>query len=143
MTDFAKTIDIAAPPSRVWAVMTDIEHWPDWTASVRNIQRLTPGPLAVGSRARIRQPKLAPALWEVTSLDPGRQFTWVTRAPGVFVTAHHRIEPAAGGSQVTLSVNYGGPLGTIVAWLTGGLNDRYLDLEATGLKRRSEQGSAR
>ena len=139
MTDFTRTIDIDAPPSRVWAIMTDIERWPDWTASVRSIQRLTPGPLAVGSRARIRQPKLAPALWQITSLEPERQFTWVTHGPGVFVTARHRIEPVADGSRVTLAVNYGGPLGTFVAWLTRGLNHRYLDLEATGLKRRSEQ----
>lgn len=143
MTDFTRTIDIDAAPSRVWAVMMDIEHWADWTASIRSIQRLTPGPFALGSRVRIRQPKLVTALWEVTSFEPERQFTWVTRSPGVFVTARHRIEPVGAGSRVTLAVNYGGPLGTIVAWLTRGVNHRYLDFEATGLKRRSEQSGGR
>jgi hypothetical protein len=41
---------------------------------------------------------------------------------------------------VTLSLHFGGPLGSMVGWLLRGLNNRYLSLEAAGLKRRSEQG---
>jgi hypothetical protein len=37
-----------------------------------------------------------------------------------------------------LSIAYAGSLGPVVAWLTLGINDRYLGLEAAGLKRRSE-----
>jgi hypothetical protein len=56
MTQFSITVEIPAPPDRVWAVMADIERWSDWTPTVTSIRRLDPGPLAVGSRARIRQP---------------------------------------------------------------------------------------
>lgn len=54
------------------------------------------------------------------------------------VTAHHRVAAAPGGSRVTLSIEYAGPMGWFVAWLTRGLNERYLKIEAEGLKRRSE-----
>jgi hypothetical protein len=74
---FSITADISAPPARVWAVMSDVEGWDDWTSTVRNVERLGRGPLALGSRVRIRRPKLPPAAWQVIALDQGRSFTCV------------------------------------------------------------------
>jgi len=54
---FTDSIDIQAPTEVVWAVWSDIERWPEWTASVARVERLDPGALAVGLRARIHQPK--------------------------------------------------------------------------------------
>ncbi len=141
MTHFSITVDIHAPPDQVWVVMSDVERWPGWTPTVTSIQRVDRGPLAVGSRAHIRQPKLPPAVWQVTELDEGKGFTWVTRSPGVRVTARHWVEADGGGSRATLSIQYAGVLGPLVARLTRGLNERYLALEARGLRQRSE-GSA-
>ncbi len=138
MKQFSITAGINAAPERVFSVMTDIERWPEWTASVTRIEKLDPGLLRVGSRARITQPKLRPSVWQVIAIDEGRGFTWVTRAPGVLVTAHHFIEPTSAGCRVTLSIDYSGLLGALVARLTRTLNDRYLALEAKGLKERSE-----
>jgi uncharacterized protein YndB with AHSA1/START domain len=140
--DFNITVDIEAPPQRVWAVMSDIERWPEWTPTVRSVQRLDSGPLAPGRRARIHQPKLPPADWQVTALQEGSSFTWVTHSPGVTVTARHGVEGIEGGSRATLSIQFGGVLGPLVGWLTRGLNGRYLSLEAAGLKRRSEETSS-
>jgi len=65
--DFAISVDIAAPPPVVWAVMRDVERWPEWTTTVTRIERLDSGPLTVGSRLRIRQPKLLPADWWIAA----------------------------------------------------------------------------
>ena len=141
MKTFSKTIDIQAPPQRVWAVLSDIEGWPEWTASVKSVERFDSGPLVVGTRARLRQPKLRPAIWRITQVDKGTSFTWVTRSPGLLATGRHRVEPMKKGSasRVTLVVEFTGFLAPLVAWLTRSLNTRYLELEAAGLKRRSEQ----
>jgi uncharacterized protein YndB with AHSA1/START domain len=139
MTEFGTAVEISAPPERVWAVMSDIERWPEWTASVTRIERLDPGPLAVGHRVRIRQPRLLPAVWRVTELEPGRGFTWITRSPGVRATGYHRVEPAGRGSRAHLTLRFDGILARPIARLTGELTNRYLDLEARGLKQRSEQ----
>ena len=139
MTHFSITIDIHAPPDRVWAVMRDIERWPEWTASVTSVTPLDGGPLAIGARARIRQPRLLPAVWRVTSLQDGSSFAWETRSPGVCVTARHWVEPAPGGSRATLALEFSGLFGPLVARLTRDLNQRYLALEASGLKQRSER----
>src|SRR4051812_45368751 len=135
--DFSISVDIAAPPDRVWAVMTDVEQWPQWTPSVTSVQRLDRGPLSPGSRARIRQPKLLPAVWTVTAVEH-RAFTWETGGIAVSVTARHSVEATPQGSRATLSLHFGGVLGGFVGRLTRSLNNRYLDFEARGLKRRSE-----
>ena len=137
MKYFSVVVDIAALPDRVWAVMIDIDHWPEWTPTVTRIERLDPGPLTVGSRARIRQPKLPTAVWQVSEFVEGRSFTWVSRSPGVRVTAEHGVEPTAGGTRARLSVEFSGVLAPLVARLTRRLNERYLALEAKGLSERS------
>jgi uncharacterized protein YndB with AHSA1/START domain len=142
MTHFSIAVDIPAPPERVWAVLADIERWSEWTPTVTRIQRLDRGPLAVGSRVRIRQPKLPPATWQVSALQPGRSFTWITRSPGVCVMGEHEVEPAARGARVMLSLRFSGVLGPLVARLTRRLNGRYLALEAKGLSERSTARAA-
>jgi len=137
---FSKSIDINAAPDAVLAVMSDVERWPEWTASVTSIKRLDAGPFVIGSRASIRQPKLPPALWTVSAIEPRRSFTWISKGPGILVTAHHSIDPRASGSRVTLSIRYEGLLAKLVAWMTKDINERYLAMEANGLKARCERG---
>jgi uncharacterized membrane protein len=139
--DYRTDVDIAAPPDVVWAVMSDVERWHEWTASVRSIRLLDDKPLAVGSRAVVRQPKFPPAVWKVTAIDPGRSFTWKSGAPGMWVYGHHSVRPAAGGSRATLGLHYEGMLGQLLSRMTRGITERYLALEAAGLKRRSEDRS--
>ncbi|HSQ61550.1 MAG TPA: SRPBCC family protein [Acidobacteriota bacterium] len=138
MNRFAISIDIGAPPADVWAVMCDAERWPEWTASVTRIRREDSGDLSVGSRAWIHQPGFPAALWRVTEFAPGRSFTWITGSAVMRATARHSVEPAPGGCRVTLSVDYSGLFGWLLARMTAGANDRYLSLEANGLKARCE-----
>jgi hypothetical protein len=103
-----------------------------------SVRRMDHGPFAVGSRARVRQPKLLPAVWQVTELDEGRSFTWVTRSPGLQIEAGHLVEADGAGSRVTLSVQFSGLLGPLVARLYRSLNELYLATEAKGLRERCE-----
>lgn len=137
--DFEITVDIGAPPSVVWEVMSDVERWPEWTASVRSIRRLDQGPFRIGSRALIRQPKFPPALWTVTAIDPVAGFTWRSGAPGVWVHAHHTLKPTPTGTRVRLGLRYEGFVGQMIARMTREITERYLAMEASGLKKRSEE----
>lgn len=139
MTEFHIDVQIEAPPDLVWAIMRDVERWQDWTPTVTSIRLLDRGPLRVGTRAIIRQPKLPPAKWRVTELDEaGRNFTWVNWAPGVRVIAQHWVEASGMGSRATLSLRFSGILAPLLARITRALNHRYLVLEAKGLKQRCE-----
>lgn len=137
---FEASIDITAPAEHVFAVYSDVERWPEWTRSVTSVERLDEGPLRVGSRARIRQPRLPVAVWEVTEVVPDRSFTWVARGPGVITTGSHVVTPLDGGDRVkaTALLEQAGLLGPLVGRLTKRLTNDYLNTEVRGLKARCE-----
>jgi uncharacterized membrane protein len=133
-----RTVEVDAPAEAVWAVLEEVRGWPQWTASMSEVEPLADGPLAVGSEVRVKQPRLPAAVWEVTELEPGRSFTWVNRSPGMTSTGEHAIEPAGERCVVRLRFTQAGPL-SVLALPFLPLTKRYVDLEAQGLKRRAEQ----
>ena len=136
MQEFRTAVHIKASPDRVMAVLSDVEHWRKWNSTIVSIRRLDTGPFAVGSKAEVRQPKLRPAVWEVTELEPGKSFTWITRSPGVMIKGGHVAAPDGKGSMVTLSLELSGFLAPLVARLYSGLLQQYLETEADGLRKR-------
>ena len=141
--NFSTGIDIDAATDRVWSVMTDVERWHEWTASITSVRRLDSGPFGSGARVRVKQPRLAPQNWIVTDWQQGRSFTWVTSGPGLRVTATHAVQPTSSGSRVNLSLRFEGVLGVVLARLFRSLTTRYMQMEAEGLKHRSERHTAR
>jgi len=133
------SVTIAAPAREVFDIYVDVERWPEWTETMTTVQRLEPGPLVVGARARIKQPRLRKAVWEVTDFEPGRFFTWVSRMPGLVITARHVVTQAGDETNVTLSVEQSGLLAPVVGPLTKRLTERYLAIEGAGLKRLCEK----
>ncbi|WP_062464715.1 SRPBCC family protein [Demequina soli] len=134
--------DVAAPPDRVWAVLSNVDLWPEWTPTVTSVTRPDHGPLRVGSHAKVTQPRLADAEYVVTEVIPGSSFTWEAARPGLRTTAMHRIEPLPdGGAHVALSIEQHGFLGPMVGRLYRGLTDEYLHNEANGLKHRCEDAA--
>jgi len=137
---FSVAVNIDAPPEKVFAVLCDVERWPEWTPTMTRVQRLDQGPFAVGSSARIRQPKLRPAVWKVTELA-AQNFTWVTSAPGLRMKAGHAVERLGLGSRVELSFQISGLMGPVVSRLYGGLIEQYVTTESLKLKQRSESAA--
>lgn len=131
-------VHIDAPPERVWTILADVERWPAWTGSMSTVRRVDNGALRVGSRARVKQPKLPAMTWTVTSLEPERSFAWAASSVGVRTEADHTISLDPHGVVVTLVIRQSGPLGAVVGLFMSGLTRRYLEMEAQGLKRQAE-----
>ena len=103
-----------------------------------SVKRLDPGPLRPGARARVKQPGLPSLVWQVTDVDAGTRFTWVTRTPGLATAATHEVSAAPGGSRLTLTVRWTGPLAGVGTALTGKRTRQFLAQETAGAKARSE-----
>ena len=132
-------IDVGASVERVWEVLREVERWPEWAPTVTSVRHLDEGPLAVGSRVRVEQPRIPPTEYVVTQLEPSRSFTWVATGAGVRTTARHVLEGIdTGGTRVTLAVEMAGPVGRVMGRFYRRLTDRYLTAEAEGIKARSE-----
>ena len=99
---------IGASPTIVWDVTINVERWPQWTPTVETLERLDEGEFTVGSTVRIKQPGLPVAVWQVTSLTPGKSFVWETQVRGMRMIATHELTPVKNGTSCTLRLRITG-----------------------------------
>jgi uncharacterized protein YndB with AHSA1/START domain len=142
MLSVARSITIDAPPARVFDAYTRLESWSRWVPHFRELTLLSDGPLRAGFRARIRT-AYTPlgGIWEVTELQPGRSFAWTYRElPGLRLTVDHIAEPSGVRTRATLALRVSGPLGLLIAPVTGVMTRRTFDRSLAALKARLEGG---
>jgi uncharacterized membrane protein len=136
---FETSVEIDAPQGRVWDVLSDVEGWPQHIETVDTVELLTPAPISEGSRVRLKQPKLPEGTWDVTVWDAPAYFEWTQKTGGVTSVAGHRVEALAGGrSRLTLTLDMRGLLIPIMMLFYRDLTNRYMNLEAEGMKRAAE-----
>jgi uncharacterized membrane protein len=135
MPSYESTIAIAAPRESVWRVLAEVVAWPKWLPTVSSVEPLDGSVLKVGSRYTVRQPKLRPATWVVTQLEPPRCFVWQARSPGLLMIAKHTVEELSPGkSQVNLRFSFSGLLGAPMGMLFRSVAESYLAQEVASLK---------
>ena len=136
---FEKSIDINAPQQRVWDVLSAIEAWPQRIETVDSVELLTPAPITNGSRVRLKQPKLAEGTWDITVWDAPSYFEWTQKMTGATSVAGHRVDALeAGRARLTLTLDMRGFLIAIIGVFYKDLTNRYMTLEAEGMKRAAE-----
>ena len=139
---FETFIEIEAPQHRVWAVLADLEAWPRRIETVDVVELLTAAPITVGSRVRLKQPKLPEGIWEVTAWDAPTWFEWRQKASGVTSVAGHRVTALSRDrTRLSLSLEMRGLIVPLVGRLSRGLIDRYMTAEADGIRRAAEHPS--
>ncbi|MBL7490903.1 SRPBCC family protein [Frankia sp. AgB1.9] len=149
---YETSVRIAAAADQVWAVLREVERWPEWTPTVSRVDRVESAPeyvpgadgpageLTKGDVVSIRQPRMPTLSWTVLDWSPGSFFSWSASSGGVTTVAEHRIDRTDDlGVTVTLSVRQSGLLAPVIGLLTGRQTRRYVDTEAQGLKHRCER----
>ena len=136
---FETSIEIDAPQQRVWDVLSAIEAWPQRIETVDAVEVLTPGPVTTGSLVRLKQPKLPEGTWDVTVWNAPSSFEWTQKTGGTTSVAGHRVESLGEDrARLTLTLDMRGLLIPIMALFYKDLTNRYMNLEAEGMKRAAE-----
>jgi uncharacterized protein YndB with AHSA1/START domain len=131
--------EIAATPERVYGLISDVSRMGEWSPECIHCEWTggADGP-AVGARFKARNKGARGPAWfnkpEVTVADPGREFAFNRKGPGIgSYTWRYRLEPIAGGTRVTESYEVERPLPKAMSWLTEkwtGSSDRDADLRS-------------
>ncbi len=96
------SVDVAAPPARVWAVVGDVTRMPEWSPELRRLRLVGGGEPRVGSRL-LGLNRRVWAVWptrsRITRLEPGRAVAWHTRESGATWT--YELEASGAGTRLT------------------------------------------
>jgi Polyketide cyclase / dehydrase and lipid transport len=99
---------VEAEPQEVFSLLADRSRAPEWVPALTRVWDLTPPEPGVGQRWKWRYELLGLPLegeGEMTGFEPGRQCRF--RTTGLITsTWTYGVEPADGGSEVTVAVDY-------------------------------------
>ena len=107
MPRFAVSKVYPAPVAEVFALFTDLDSLPARVKDITKIERLTDGPVGVGTRykeSRIVFKKEETLAFEVTAFEPPARFEIVAHSCGAEFRTDHRFTPDGAGTRVDLVV---------------------------------------
>jgi len=139
MPSYQTSILINANHETIWKQLSNVAAWADWLPTITSVKPLDDAPLKMGSRYAIVQPKLQPATWTVTLIEPPSRFTWESRMPGIVTVGDHileHLEPDT--TKVTLRITFSGFLSGLIGLMYGALTQNYIETEAKTLKQKTE-----
>ena len=121
MADIEQSIDIAAPPERVRAVLNDLDRLGEWVEEHRGFPEGAPGELreGVGYKQTLRAAGQDVDIeWTVVEHDAPRRLAFDGSGPaGSSATLRYALNPAGDGTRMEYATSLelpGGPLGGIV-----------------------------
>ncbi|WP_280383578.1 SRPBCC family protein [Nocardia wallacei] len=118
------TVRMAAPPEKVWELVSDITRIGEFSPETFEAEWLgtASGP-AVGAKFRghVRRNEVGPVYWtvcKVVACEPGREFAFMVLGPGGRDVNRwgYRLRPSDGGTEVTESFELAGSLPLRLYW---------------------------
>jgi hypothetical protein len=112
MKTMSATIQIDAPSMTVWAILTDLDSYPDWNPLFREAS----GQIAVGNRISLRtvhpaNGRLMTVKPKITVADPGAELRWTSSLPGIISGEHSfTLTQAGGGTRLVQAETFRGLL---------------------------------
>ena len=102
----ARGASSAASPEQLWDLIARPGQWHRWSPHVRGAEGLGSPEVRQGAKGSVvlRGGIRLPA--EILEVDPGKSWSW--QVGGIVV--NHVVEPAPGGSRLSMPVEHRGPI---------------------------------
>jgi uncharacterized membrane protein len=150
MTEVAVSRTIAAPPGRVWSVLTDLENAPRHVTAIKSVEVLTPGPFGVGTRWRETRTMFGRTATEemtITASEPTSRYVAEADSAGTHYVSEFALAPAAAGSTQVTTTFRGEPRSALakaaniaMGWMMRGSMAKALRKDIDDLAQVCEQG---
>ncbi|MCJ7744257.1 MAG: SRPBCC family protein [Dehalococcoidales bacterium] len=113
---FSASVEINATPEKAWTLVNNAEDWPRWIPSLKKIEKVSQGPLGVGSQVRViaKSAVTVNLLMTITEFVPGRRGVMEGKVLGTKMTRYYELEPI---SQVKAKLTAGGEVSGLLACL--------------------------
>jgi carbon monoxide dehydrogenase subunit G len=135
---FESSIDINAPPERVWALIDKLEQWPQWMPSIKKIERHSKEPLTIGSQLSVTAKVSGltiTLLMTITKFVPERNVVMKGRVLGTNLTRFYNLKALDGATKATV----GGEVSGALAWLARRGGQAVSDEIAQAAKKKIEE----
>jgi carbon monoxide dehydrogenase subunit G len=112
---FSSSVEIDAPPEKVWALVNEFEEWPQWIPSIKKIEKLSEGALGEGSKICVtaKSTITVKLLMTITEFVPRQHAVMQGKVLGTEMTRYYTIDPMNGGTRLTA----GGEVSGLLAYL--------------------------
>ena len=113
-------IDIAAPPERIWKLLTDASRFASWNSTIVELT----GKIAQGEKIKLRS-KLAPGrTFKLTVKDfqPHQRLTW---GDAMGTRVYTLTANAEGSTRFTMSEKIGGPIFPLFARMIPSFDESF------------------
>jgi carbon monoxide dehydrogenase subunit G len=143
------SIDIAAPPERVWDIVMDPDRLGEWVTIHRKVGKVHDRPLKQGSELE-QTLGIGPARfkvwWTIADIEPNRRVTWNGEGPArSHASINYALKPDGnGGTRFEYRNDFDPPGGVVGAAasraLAGGVSRREAEKTLKRLKALAERG---
>lgn len=145
MTSVRTSLLIAAPPERVWDVLTDYAAYPQWTSIISHARAQLHEGGTIRFRIKIEESPTLRFTAKILRCTPGRELAWKGGAPLIPAIAYGEhyftLVPSGDGTEFIHGEHFGGLLALIIRGKNHARVTRTYDAFNKALKARAESTS--
>jgi len=107
MISFTNVVHINRTADEVYGYLSDLEHTPEWNWAITETRKITPGPLAIGTRYRQTRsvPQPSTEALEITGLEPNQLIEIQGTLARFSAQLSYHLRETRGGTELTNTVH--------------------------------------
>ncbi|NEQ46569.1 MAG: polyketide cyclase [Leptolyngbya sp. SIOISBB] len=114
---FRHTVETFATPEKIWAIWTDVEHWPRWDTELQ--EAFLNGPFELGAMGKLTPKRGRVSTFRISQFNLGTSYTFTVRLPLCTLNVHRYLVSRAGTTYFTHEVSFRGLLAFIFGLFLG------------------------